>query len=140
MLNPTPQSFRPGDGARVLVVDDHAGVRRGLRSLIQSSDLGVAEVETAATVAEATVMARVLKPTLSLLDVDMNGEDGLDLVKLLARHGPVVVISSHVDSALERRALGLGAVAVISKLEPAPCLVKLLRDVMSQPATVAGAL
>ena len=77
---------------RVLIVDDHAVVRAGLRMIIDAeSDLET--VAEAGTVRDAIFEARSAKPDLVLLDINLPGESGLEgLPKLLREHADMKVL------------------------------------------------
>lgn len=115
----------PGAAPRrlaVLVVDDHAAVREGVSRLVACAALPLRGVHTAAGGAEALRTAAWLHPDVIVLDVDLDGEDGLALVPLFAPGG-VLVLTSHGDAATRARALALGARGFIEKHEPAAVLL-----------------
>ena len=79
--------------AAILVVDDHDGFRAFARTMLELAGFTVAE---AATGAEATEAARIFRPRLVLLDVQLPDVDGFEVARRLARqeHGPVIVLTS----------------------------------------------
>ena len=100
--------------ARVLVVDDDARVRRGLRAVIErSADLVVAG--EAATVSQALDLDLALRPDVVVVDVLLpHADDGVRLVAALRGRGrPVIAIS--VRASLRRRALAVGANVFLHK-------------------------
>jgi two-component system nitrate/nitrite response regulator NarL len=122
---------------RVLVVDDHAGIRLGIASLIDAESPGMRCIGAVATRAEALSHTRDLQPHVVLLDVNLDGEDGLALIPALHRAAPcaVIVLTSLVDLRIAESARGLGASACLHKTAPAgellACIVSarsLLRD------------
>lgn len=105
-------------GARsVLVVDDHALVRSGIRSLVDSF-AGFSVVGEAADGREAIALARSLQPQLVLLDIGMPGLNGLEAAERLARAVPgcrVLVLSMHATEHHVRQALARGVAGYVIK-------------------------
>jgi two-component system invasion response regulator UvrY len=105
-----------GGGVKVLLVDDHAIVRSGLRRLLAALP-GVLITE-AATGREALAMARAERPALIVLDLNLPGLGGLELLRrVLAEHpeARVVVLSMHAEALYATRALEAGAAGYLSK-------------------------
>ncbi len=101
---------------RVLVVDDDAGNRRILRELLETQRLEV--VGEASDGAEAVELAEKLLPDVVLMDVRMPVMDGIEATRLITGSVPrsrVIVLTSHDDPALRRRAEEAGASAYILK-------------------------
>ena len=96
---------------RVLVVDDHAGIRFGISRLIDAEAPRMCSVGSAGTVREALTQTRALQPDVVVLNVNLGGEDGLVLIPALHGSAPcrVVVLTSLVDPRVAQRALALGA-------------------------------
>ena len=110
---------------KVLVVDDHAGMRNALKRLIDSEQPQLWCIGSAATGAEALAMARERQPDVILLDVVLGDEDGLALIAPLLREAEVaiVVLTSLVDPGVAVRAQRLGAVTCVHKSAPATDLL-----------------
>lgn len=101
---------------KVLLVDDHAIVRSGLRRLF--SALPGVQIGEAATGREALAMVRADQPALIVLDLNLPGLGGLELLRrLLAEHSEarVVVLSMHAEALYATRALRAGAAGYLSK-------------------------
>jgi DNA-binding NarL/FixJ family response regulator len=102
---------------RLLVVDDHAIVRRALRERLQlEPDLEV--VGEAGTGREALDLAQSLAPDVVLMDVEMPQMDGIQATVELHQLMPgcaVVILSIHDDAQTRVRALAAGAVAFVEK-------------------------
>jgi DNA-binding NarL/FixJ family response regulator len=104
-------------GLRVLLADDHALVRAGIRSLLES----LPEVEIVDEATDGHEALRLLderRPHLLLLDVSMPGLNGLEVADRAARKHPrtrVVMLSMHADREYVQRALASGAVGYILK-------------------------
>ncbi|MEI8105907.1 MAG: response regulator transcription factor [Actinomycetes bacterium] len=116
---------------RILIVDDHAVVRTGLRLLIDGQpDLEVVGEAGDATTAAAEI--RTLKPDLVLLDIVMPDLTGLDaLPSLLAEHPgmKVVILSMEDDPRYVREAFAAGARGYLLKEAVANEVVNAIREV-----------
>jgi DNA-binding NarL/FixJ family response regulator len=97
--------------ARLLIADDHAVLRSGLRVLLDAQpDLEV--IGEAADGAEAVREAVALRPDVVLMDVAMTGEGGLEATRRIREQAPevkVLVLSMYDDESYLRRALEAGA-------------------------------
>ena len=116
---------------RVLVVDDHAVVRSGLRMLIDAED-DMETVGEAGTVRDAIFEARSTSPDLILMDVVMPGESGLEgLPRLLHEHPDVkvLVLSMQDDPRYLREAFAAGASGYVLKEAADTEVVTAIRDV-----------
>jgi two-component system NarL family response regulator len=102
---------------RVLLVDDHALMRRGVRSVLeQHSDLSV--VGEASNGLEAVEYARTLQPHLVLMDISMPQMDGVQATRLIkAEHPQIMIIGlSVMETAMMRASmLQAGAVGYLRK-------------------------
>lgn len=104
-------------GLRVLICDDHALVRAGMRTLFQAMDR-VEVVGEAATADEVVVRARQLLPDIVTLDLSLKGRSGFDALAELRSAVPetaVVVVSMHEDVLHVREALARGALGYVVK-------------------------
>lgn len=105
----------------ILLVDDHAVVRRGLRELL-SEELPQAEFGEAASGPEALAEISRRPWSLVLLDLSIPGRDGLDVLKDALSLQPkirVMIVSVHGEDQYAVRALRAGAVGYVTK-ETAP--------------------
>ncbi len=124
----------------VFVVDDHPIVRQGLTLLInRETDLtvcGEAEEMHAALTAIPT-----LKPDILIVDISLNGPDGLELLKnirITMPHLPVLILSMHDESIYAERALRAGANGYIMKQEATEKVLVALRRILSGEIYVSG--
>lgn len=104
-------------GQRILLVDDHALVRAGMRSLLQEIP-GVQVVAEASDGAEALRLAAELRPDVVLLDIAMKGMNGLDAAARLREQLPaakVIVLSMHTSEEYVLLALRAGAAGYLIK-------------------------
>jgi two-component system response regulator NreC len=116
---------------RVLVVDDHAVVRSGLRKVLEAEpDLEV--VGEAGTAERAIFETIALKPDVVLLDVVMPGKSGIEVIPDVLRHGDgakVVVLSMQDDSRYVREAFAAGASGYVLKEAADAEVVAAVREV-----------
>jgi DNA-binding NarL/FixJ family response regulator len=100
---------------KILVVDDHAIVRDGLSRLLMTD--GDHEVKLAANGREALVLARSFRPALVILDLNLPGLGGLELLRRLVQieAGKILVLSMHAEPLYARRSLEAGAHGYVSK-------------------------
>jgi DNA-binding NarL/FixJ family response regulator len=116
---------------RVLVVDDHAVVRRGLRSLLAAAD-GMECVGEAADGASALELVERLAPDVVLLDLSMPGRDGVEVTRAIRRTGRavrVLVLTSFGQPDLVLEAIHAGADGYLLKHNEAETLLDGLRVV-----------
>jgi DNA-binding NarL/FixJ family response regulator len=116
MCAATPDRGRPTK-KKILIVDDHSLVRRGLTALIESErDLAVCG--EAATCREALEAIRQSQPDLVIVDLALGDDDGLDLVKAMKTHHPEIpslVLSMLDESVYAERSLRAGALGYVTK-------------------------
>jgi DNA-binding NarL/FixJ family response regulator len=102
---------------RILVVDDHAVVRRGVRSLLESQE-GWEVCGEATTGREAVEQSRRLRPDVVVMDLSLPELNGLDATRQILKDGPgieVLVLTMHHSEELARDALRAGARGYIMK-------------------------
>jgi DNA-binding NarL/FixJ family response regulator len=118
---------------RVIVVDDHAVVLRGLREVIsQTDDMEV--VAEGHDGHEAVRLASENHPDVMVLDVSMPRLDGMEAMKLIRTCCPevkVLALTMHDDRAHFNRMLEGGAAGYVLKQSPAPELLRAIRTVAS---------
>jgi DNA-binding NarL/FixJ family response regulator len=118
---------------RILVVDDHPIVRQGLALLInRESDLVVCgEAEEAMAALHVLASAR---PDVLIVDISLNGPDGLDFLKSVRTTHPtlpVLILSMHDESIYAERALRAGANGYIMKQEATEKVLVAVRRILS---------
>lgn len=102
---------------RVLIVDDHAVVRTGIRLLLARED-DLDPVGEAGSAREAILEARSVKPDVILIDVVMPDGSGLDAIPTLVKERPetkVLVLSMREDPWYVRKAFAAGASGYVLK-------------------------
>jgi DNA-binding NarL/FixJ family response regulator len=115
----------------VLIVDDHALFRAGLRSRLELEQ-DITSVGEAATAEEAVGKAHSLQPDLVLLDLLLPGTSGQDAIPKLAKVSPrsrVLVVSSQAAPSSVRQALSAGAAGYVPKRASDQELVAAIRQV-----------
>jgi two-component system, NarL family, invasion response regulator UvrY len=126
---------------RVLLVDDHAIVRRGMRTILEDSVPGV-EVEEAATGDAA--LAAIEKPfDVAVLDLSMPGRSGLDLLAEIKHRKPslpVLILSLHDEQHFAIRTLRAGASGYLMKDAAIEALVSAVLKVAKGGKYVSDAI
>jgi DNA-binding NarL/FixJ family response regulator len=116
---------------RILLVDDHAMFREGVKLLLQrESNLDV--IGEAGSPEEALDLAAREQPNLVLLDVDLSGHDGLDLIEGLQASAPtsdIIVLTGMRDAALQARALRAGARGFVQKEHTGELVLRAIQKV-----------
>jgi two-component system, NarL family, response regulator NreC len=125
----------PAPGAemttRVLIVDDHAVVRSGLRLLLDAED-DLEVVGEAGSAREAVFEARTASPDVILLDVVMPDQSGLEAIPTLLHEHPetkILVLSMQDDPRYVREAFGAGASGYVLKEAADAEVVAAIREV-----------
>ena len=116
---------------RVLIVDDHAVVRSGLRRVLEAED-DIEVVGEAGTADQAIYETVALKPDLVLLDVVMPGRSGIDVIPTVLDRGGgtrVVVLSMQDDPSYVREAFAAGAAGYVLKEAADAEVVSAIREV-----------
>jgi two-component system, NarL family, response regulator NreC len=116
---------------RVLVVDDHAVVRSGLKLLLAAED-DLEVVGDAGTADQAVTRAELLKPDVVVLDVVMPGRSGIEATPEILRRAPetkVLVLSMQDDPRYVEEAFGAGASGYVLKEAADAEVVQAVREV-----------
>jgi DNA-binding NarL/FixJ family response regulator len=100
---------------RILIVDDHAIVRHGLARLLASD--GDHQISQAASGREALDLVRTVYPDLIILDLNLPGMGGLELLRRLVQSGAgkILILTMHAEALYARRALDAGAAGYVTK-------------------------
>jgi two-component system response regulator NreC len=115
----------------VVLVDDHAVVRSGIRLLLERQD-DIEVVGEAGNAKDALFRARALKPDVILLDVVMPGESGIDVLPRLLEESPetkVLVLSMQDDPSYVREAFAAGAQGYVLKEAADEEVVSAVREI-----------
>ena len=109
----------------VLIVDDNALIRRGLRQTFESVE-GWHVCGEAGDGREGIEKAKELRPDLIILDLSMPTLNGLEAARVLSKtmpKVPLLMYSAHMDSFVEKEAMAAGVSAVLSKAADVNSLV-----------------
>ena len=126
----------------ILVVDDHAVVRQGVRQIL-SEQFQDAVIGEAASAVEMMGQLRVRHWDVVVLDVGMPGKSGLDALKDLKQASPklpVLVLSAYPEDQLARRMLKAGAAGYLNKDSAPNELVRALRKILGGGKFVSTAV
>ncbi len=127
---------------RVLIVDDHAIVRQGLKSILS-------DTEDLVVTGEADCSSRALQKIredefeIVLLDVNMPDRNGIDTLKLIKKEFPrlpVLMLSMHAEDQYAIRALRAGAAGYLTKQSAPELLVSAIRQVAAGKKYVSATL
>jgi DNA-binding NarL/FixJ family response regulator len=120
--------------ARVLIVDDHAAIRRGVQAILHPFPewefCGEADNGN-----DAIRMAAALKPDVIIMDVSMPGLNGIDATRVIRKTQPevkVVLLTLHDSAELVRSAFRAGARGYLLKTDAEQELVKALAEIVGQ--------
>jgi DNA-binding NarL/FixJ family response regulator len=116
---------------KILLIDDHAMFRSGLRMVLNGSLPQAAIIEAGSLNEAMQVMTE--QPDVVLLDIKLPGLNGVDGIALIRRRWPqvpVIMLSSQDEPETVRMALARGATCFISKADTADRIVSLLETVV----------
>jgi two-component system invasion response regulator UvrY len=118
---------------RIMLVDDHAIVREGYRSVLQKQP-GLRVVAEAADGAEAYRLFKEAKPDLVIMDLAMPGIGGIEAIRRIRQWDPqaaVLVFTMHQNAAFAVQAIRAGARGYVTKTSPPEALVRAVFDVLA---------
>src|ERR1051325_522593 len=102
---------------KILLADDHSAIRNGIKQIL-SAEFADTEFEEAITGAEVLKKVHEKKWSLIILDIDMPGRNGLEVLKQIKDESikiPVLIFSMHSEDQFAVRALKAGASGYLSK-------------------------
>jgi len=120
----------------ILITDDHANVRRGLRELLADAFSGARFFE-AGNGDEVLVQLAVSQPDVLLLDINMPGRSGFEVlkdVKHIYPQLPVIMVSVQTESQYALRCLRAGAAEYVNKNSASEELVPAVRKILNYGA------
>jgi len=116
---------------RIMIVDDHAVIRTGLRMLIEQ-DQTMTVVAMAGNPSEALALAEQEKPDIIVLDLMLGEEDGLDFLPEVCKvsaNSKVLILTGVQTPESHRTAIRRGAMGIVLKQQAADLLLKAIRKV-----------
>lgn len=123
----------PENKKRVLLVDDHPVLRKGLVRLIDSNE-GFGVCGEASNASEAMSLIRELKPHLVIADIGLPGASGIELTKSIRSEfpdTPVLILSMHEEALYATRALRAGAMGYIVKQDAIDNIATALQETLN---------
>ena len=121
------------DAKRIVIVDDHPLFRKGLQEMIQSEGT-FAVCGEAGNASEAMDVIRKLHPDMAIVDLNLPGANGIELIKNIRAEFsgmPILVLSMHDESLYALRALRAGAEGYVMKHEAMANVITAIREVFN---------
>jgi two-component system, NarL family, response regulator FusR len=126
------KSASPCSATQILIVDDHPIIRDGLTHLLNLQ--GDLHVCCATGSVEEARAAMACQPDLAIVDINLQTDTGLELIKTLRQHYgnlKILALSMHDESLFAERALRSGANGYLMKLEATEHVVRAIREVLA---------
>ncbi len=117
---------------RIILVDDHPIVRRGMAMLINEED-DLMVCGESSTAADTLLQIGRCQPDIAVVDVSLQGASGIDLTKSIKEQYPdlpVLILSMHEETLYAERALRAGARGFVMKQEAAETVLLAIRTVI----------
>jgi two-component system, NarL family, invasion response regulator UvrY len=117
----------------ILLVDDHAVVREGYRSVLQKQP-GLSVVAEATDGAEAYRLFKAHAPDLVIMDLSLPDIGGIEAVRRIRqwdKHARILVFTMHQNAAFAVQAIRAGAMGYVTKTSPPETLVKAVMEVLA---------
>jgi DNA-binding NarL/FixJ family response regulator len=127
---------------RIQIADDHAIVRRGIRSILDSEP-GIEIASESATGNETIEQVRKHHPDLLLLDLTMPEPNGLEVAAMVREESPttqIIILTMHFSEAVAREALRCGALGYMLKSDADIDLIAAVRHVRHHRTFFTGCL
>ncbi len=125
--------------SRLLIVDDHALVREGLKRALTHE--GFSQITEATSVLEARASIAALQPDVVTIDINLPDGSGFELVswiRSISQEIGVVVLTLNDHENYIRAAMKAGASAFVSKSEPIPSLVAAIKHSLASPLSFSA--
>ena len=123
-----------------MLVDDHAIVREGYRSLLQKQD-NMMVVAEASDGAQAYLKYKEHKPDIVIMDISMPGQGGLEAIsriKLLDSSARIIVFSMHQNPSFALQATRAGAIGYVTKSSDPEVLIRAIYDAQQNKHTLSA--
>jgi two-component system, NarL family, invasion response regulator UvrY len=128
---------------KILLVDDHEIVRQGVRKILDELEPDKTIFGEASTAQEALVAVREKEWDVVVLDISLEGRNGLEVLKEIKQFRPrlpILIFSMHSEEQYARRAFKAGASGYITKNSPQIELVEAIKKVIKGGRYVSPAL
>jgi two-component system invasion response regulator UvrY len=122
-----------GTGHAIMLVDDHAVVREGYRSVLQKQP-GLRVVAEASDGTEAYRLFKATEPDLVIMDLSMPGIGGIEAIRRIRqwdKRAKILVFTMHQNAAFAVQAIRAGAKGYVTKTSPPETLVRAVMDVLT---------
>jgi DNA-binding NarL/FixJ family response regulator len=126
-------------GGTIMLVDDHAVVREGYRSVLQKQP-GLRVVAEASDGAEAYRLFKDVRPDLIIMDLVMPGIGGIETIRRIRqwdRGARILVFTMHQNAGFAVQAIRAGARGYVTKTSPPDVLVRAVMDVLAGRVAVS---
>ena len=116
---------------RILLVDDHPVLRRGVRDTL-AAEMDIEVSGEAGDAATALKLLETSRPDVAVVDISLERDSGLELMRTIRTHYPdvkILALSMHDDSLYAERVIRVGALGYVNKSQPGDVLIRALRKV-----------
>ena len=116
---------------RILLVDDHPVLRRGVRDTL-GAEMDIEVVAEAGDAATALKALETDRPDVAVVDISLERGSGLELMRTIRTQYPevkILALSMHDDSLYAERVIRVGALGYVNKSQPGEVLIRALRKV-----------
>jgi len=128
------------DNIKIMLVDDHAIVREGYRSLLQKQ-VNMEVIAEASDGAEAYLHYKQYKPDVTVMDISMQGQGGLEAItriRQLDSLAKILVFSMHQNPSFAVQATHAGALGYVTKSSDPEVLIRAIVDVFQNKYTLSA--
>ncbi len=125
---------------RIMLVDDHAIVREGYRSLLQKQD-NIHVIAEASDGAQAYLSFKEHRPDIVIMDISMPGQGGLEAISRIKQfdtNAKIIVFSMHQNPSFAVQATRAGALAYVTKSSDPEVLIRAIYDVQQGKYTLSA--
>ncbi|MFT7414693.1 MAG: two-component system invasion response regulator UvrY [Methylophagaceae bacterium] len=125
---------------KVMLVDDHAIVREGYRSLLQKQD-NISVIAEASDGGQAYLSYKEHMPDIVIMDISMPGQGGLEAISRIKQFDPeakIIVFSMHQNPSFAVQATRAGALGYVTKSSDPEVLIRAIYDVQQGKYTLSA--
>ena len=124
----------------IMLVDDHAIVREGYRSLLQKQD-NMTVIAEARDGAQAYMLYKQHHPDVTIMDISMQGQGGLEAISRIKQfdsNAKIIVFSMHQTPSFAVQATRAGALGYVTKSSDPEVLIRAIYDVQQRKYTLSA--